>query len=372
MEYLMMLSLILLSLFTYISLTNILFGPYLRSRVQLSHTPFVSIMIPARNEEANIARCLDSLLQQNYDKYEILVLDDNSEDRTGQIILHYVRKHTHIRYLEGMPLPEGWLGKNWACWQLSKHAGGEILIFVDADTWHANSAILATISWIEKYSLGLFSAFPRQILKTVPEKLVVPIIDIILYTLLPLWTTYAFKSPSLAAANGQWLAMTRDAYRKIGGHERVKDNVVEDVELARLAKTFKFKTIASAGTGMVFCRMYDSFNAIWRGLTKNLYGLTGKNVLVLFALLSIMILVYIVPYILLILGSNYPLIITILAILLVMRAMLAMAYRHPFIISVMFIPVTMIIGIIIAINSFFQSNWGSITWKDRKINLKNS
>jgi chlorobactene glucosyltransferase len=369
LEILQLISIFILSVLLLITLLNAVFGPYLRYAKSSGTFPKVSVLIPARNEEDNIARCLDSLLKQDYPNYSITVLDDDSSDATFDIVSDYSKRYETISCHKGKPLPEDWLGKNWACWQLSKQASGEILLFIDADTWHHEKAISATVFWMEKFKLNMLSAFPQQITKSLLEKIIVPMIDLILYTLLPLWFTYLFKSPELSAANGQWLAIRNKDYQEIGGHRRLKKRVVEDVEMARLCKKSGLKIMTLSGSKMVFCRMYKDFMGIWSGLSKNFFGLTGNNVFILLVMLAIMSLAYILPYIN-IFFINYSFTIwTALGLVILLRLVLALAYGHDVFISILCIPLTTIIGMIIAVNSFYQSKFGSVSWKGRKVNL---
>ena len=219
----------------FIAIFNAFTAPMLKKRLPLLDHPSVSVLVPARNEERNIADCLEGLIAQNYRDFEIIVLNDHSVDRTAELVNKYGTLDARIKLIEGKPLPEGWTGKNWACHQLSQEARGEILLFTDADNRHATDAIANTVGWMQKLNLGLFSAFPQQITVTLPEKLVIPVVDMFVYAALPLWLTYYAHSPSLSAANGQWIAFTQEAYQQIGGHQEVRNKVVEDVELSRLA-----------------------------------------------------------------------------------------------------------------------------------------
>lgn len=218
---------ILLAVIIGITLVNVVFGPRLKDGPTCSTQPKVSVLIPVRNEEKNIAICLRSLLKQNYDNFEILVLDDFLYDNTRKIVQSFAPK---VKLIEGKQLPTGWTGKNWACHQLSCVAQGEILLFTDADNFYHPHAIVCTIGWMQKLNLDLLSTFPQQTTKTFPEKLVVPVVDLFVYSFLPLWLTYLTRFPSLAAANGQWIAIKKTSYKKLGGHESVKAQVVEDVE----------------------------------------------------------------------------------------------------------------------------------------------
>jgi len=369
-ETLQFISFSILSMLMLITILNSVFGPYLRQAKGSLNFPRVCILIPVRNEEENIGRCLDSLLNQDYPNYNITVLDDDSSDATFDIVTDYSKRYETISCLKGKPLPEEWLGKNWACWQLSQQASGEIFLFIDADTWHHEKAISATVFWMEKYKLNMLSAFPQQITNSLIERITVPIIDLILYTLLPLWFTYIFKSPKLAAANGQWLAIRNKDYQEIGGHRRLKTRVVEDVEMARLCKRSGLRIMTLSGSKMVFCWMYKDFVGIWTGLSKNFFGLTGNNVLILLVIIAIMSLAFILPYIAVIFFEPFFIMWAALSLVILLRLILALAYGHDIFISILFFPLTILIGMIIAVNSFYQSKFGSVSWKGRKINIE--
>jgi chlorobactene glucosyltransferase len=351
-------------------LFNSLFGPFLKRRHELKFHPRVSVLIPARNEEKNIATCLDHLLAQDYDSFEIIVLDDQSQDRTPAIVNDYARNHAHVILINGQTLPPGWTGKNWACHQLAQVAGGDIIIFTDADTQHGPAAIRNSLGWMQKYQLDMLSAFPQQFTKTFSEKLIVPVIDFFVYGLLPLWTTYFFKSAAFAAANGQWIVFKKTVYEQIGGHQSVKNEIVEDVELNRQAKRQGFKTLTLAGTKTVFCRMYHSAGEVWHGFTKNFYGLTGHRGRV-FLLIELLLLgCCVLPYGLLLLNPQSFLLWIILSLNLLIRAVLAVRFKHPLIISVVLHPFAILYAAVIGMNSFYQFHWGYFQWKDRKIQFR--
>jgi chlorobactene glucosyltransferase len=369
---LLLLSALTIFIFFIITLINILFGPYLRdgTRYSLKSSPTVSVLIPARNEEENITRCLQSILSQDYPILEMVVLDDQSEDNTFAIVAQIVRDHSNVHCLAGKSLPEGWLGKNWACWQLAQQAKGEILLFVDADTWQHTQALRATIGWMQAYNLGMLSAFPQQRAVTFWEKLFVPLIDFILYSFLPLKAVYYIPCKAFSAANGQWIAFDRSSYQKIGGHQAVRNSIVEDVELARLTKQYRIHMMTTAGTGMVFCRMYQQMTEIWHGLTKIMYGISANNPVILFSLLLLFTLAYIMPFIILVSGVYTSLTIILIFIIMIQRIIFAKTFRHDLWLNIIFIPVTVIFGMIIAINSFYQSKYGKFVWKGREIKSK--
>lgn len=354
-----------LLIFLSITLINSLAGPLLKVAKPPIAYPLVSLLIPARNEEQNIAECLNGLRRQDYLKYEIIVIDDVSEDNTSKIVAQIAKRDSRIRLVKGRPLPDGWVGKNWACHQLSKAAKGEILIFTDADNRHESNAITNTIGWMQSLDLGMLSAFPQQITKRFSEKLIVPVIDLLLYSSLVLWLTYYTKYRALAAANGQWIAFRQQVYENIGGHQTVKEQLVEDVELSRLAKNRGIKILTMAGTGILYARMYHSFQEIWNGFTKNLFGLTENKFLPFLAILIGLLFTHILPFLLLSLPgfSKYAVIAVALALLI--RLTLVLRYKHPFFESVFLHPLSILMTIFIGINSLVKVKFGKISWKGR-------
>ncbi|KAA3606530.1 MAG: glycosyltransferase [Calditrichaeota bacterium] len=349
------------------ALFNVIFPPSLKNAKEPKDFPFISVLIPARNEEQNIKTCLESLAKQNYPNFEILVLDDNSTDKTKTVVENFTFNEPKVKLINGKELPLGWLGKNWACQQLGEKAKGEILIFTDADTKHSPNAVLQTIGWIEKLDLGVLSTFPQQITKTFWEKLIVPVIDVFVYGMLPMWLTYYSKSPLFAAANGQWIAIKRGSYTKIGEHQSVRNKIVEDVELSRIAKTKGIKTLLTSGTDSIFCRMYKSKEEIWEGFSKNLFGITGSNSFVFWFLILLLLNACILPF-LLFPFSGLFLILIFLNI--VFRALIALKFKHSFFESVILHPFGILAISVIGINSFFKTKFGKVSWKGRSIDLK--
>lgn len=371
MDFIFVIILLILCITLITLLFNIIFGPFLSKKINLTSTPKVSLLIPARNEELNITNCLAHLINQEYQNIEIIVLNDESNDRTAELVQRMQRQYPKIKLVQGQPLPDGWMGKNWACHQLSEAASGEILIFTDADTSHSPMAVSQTLGWMQKFKLGMLSTFPQQKTNSFAEKLIVPIIDFFVYGMLPLWTTYYFKSSAFAAANGQWIAFRKDVYQKIGGHESVKREIVEDVKLNRLAKQSGIKTLTTAGTKAIFCRMYHSPHEVWHGFSKNFYGLTGHSTFVFLIFELILLICCFLPFIFIITNYNSKILFIIIALNLIIRGILSIQYKHPFFISVLLHPVSILLASIIGLNSFYQYHWGNFQWKDRIIQIKN-
>ena len=194
-----------------VTLVNALSAPLVANGPMPEEFPRVSVLVPARNEQENIRTCLRALQTQDYPDFDITVLDDQSSDATAEIVRQLADEDPRIHLITGTPLPAGWTGKNWACHQLSKETEADILLFTDADNWMSVDAIRKTVGWMQRLNLGLFSCFPQQITGTLGEKLVVPVFDLFVYSYLPLWLTYKTRFPSLAAANGQWIAFTKKA-----------------------------------------------------------------------------------------------------------------------------------------------------------------
>jgi chlorobactene glucosyltransferase len=263
--------------------------------------PFVSVLIPARNEASNIARCVRSLLNQDYPNYEIIVLDDHSEDATATIVETLQKPNEdpqgRLRLVRGEDLPSGWLGKNWACWQLSQHAEGQYLLFVDADTWHNQNALRCSIFALHEENAHFFSVFPRQEAGTISERIIVPfLLRLYIYGLLPIWRIPTAPQPSISAGCGQYMFFEREAYNLIGGHEAVKDDVIEDIDLARRMKQFGYRILLPDGRDIITCRMYNSLSGVWNGFSKNLYAFFGYELRWLLLFLAINLLIFVAPF----------------------------------------------------------------------------
>lgn len=346
---------------------NSFFAPFLnRINFSIKNYPKVSVLIPLRNEEKNVKNVINSILNQDYPNYELIVLNDNSTDDTLKI-LNEINSDNSFKILSGKELRKGWLGKNHACHQLSKEASGEILIFTDADNIHKISAISNTVKYINKYKLDFLSAFPQQLTHSFSEKLIVPFIDVILYSLLFLKFNFWFKNPAFAAANGQWIAVKKDSYLEIGGHISVKDKVVEDVSLCRNFKILGKKVMTLSGKGIVFGKMYSKFSEIWEGLSKNIFGLTGFKLFPFLMLLSVFLLTALYPVILFFLNIKLSLIL--IAFLILWKIIFSFAFGYNKFINVFLHPFTVIIIAAIGINSVIKYYTGGLRWKGRKINL---
>lgn len=267
-------------------------------RPQGQAMPKVSLLIPARDEEANLAILMPMLSALDWPALEILILDDESRDATARIAAS-----GRARLISGRPLPPGWLGKNWACQQLAQAATGDILLFCDADVRPGPEAIAATVGCLQAYRADAATILPQQSLGTWSEKAVLPVLlGLPLMGFLPLAQVPRLRSPLVSIGCGQWFAFTRAAYDALGGHAAVRREVVEDLALGRRVKEAGFTLVAALSTRLVSTRMYVDFASLWRGFSKNLVVLTGTGFLRPPAMLAGYALVNLAPWIMPLLG----------------------------------------------------------------------
>lgn len=239
-------------------------------------TPHVSILVPARNEEKHIADCVRSLLAQDYPAFELLVLDDESDDGTRSALEPFLGD-SRLRVFAGAPVPEGWMGKNWACHQLAQKAQGELLLFTDADTRHASVALTAAVAALKAEGVDFLSAMPRQEMQTCGELALVPILPWSQHTFFPAALVRRLPFPRLATAVGQFMLVRRDAYEAAGGYERIRDSVVDDWDLVRSVSAGGARWTLCDGSRVVSARMYASFRGAVNGFSKNLYARFDYN-----------------------------------------------------------------------------------------------
>jgi cellulose synthase/poly-beta-1,6-N-acetylglucosamine synthase-like glycosyltransferase len=233
--------------------------------------PAVSVIIPARNEEVSLANCLESLVAQVGIAFEIIVVDDHSTDRTRTIADSFSNSQTQfpLRVIEAGPLPAGWTGKNNAVATGARAARGEWLLFTDADTIHLPGSLARSVAEAKRRGATLLSYSPEQIVDSFWEKTVMPVIFAELASSFRPSEVNNPKSPA-AAANGQYILITREAYDAVGGHAAVAASLLEDVALARAVKRSGRKIFFRYGADAVRTRMYRTFAQLREGWTKNL------------------------------------------------------------------------------------------------------
>jgi hypothetical protein len=262
-----------------VSISNLLFREKLK-RGRVDGLPLVSVLIPARNEEKNISNILKDLLNQEYEYIEIIVFNDQSDDKTPEIVQSFIEKDNRIRLINSEGLPTGWLGKNHACHCLSRSAKGDYLLFLDSDVRVSNGIITNSVTFAIHNNLALISIFPKQILETFGEKFTVPNMNYILLSLLPLVLVRKLSFPSLAAANGQFMLFNSSIYKSFKLHEMLKSNKVEDIEIARFLKGKKQRIACLTGDKSIRCRMYSGFKDAVNGFSKNISSFFANSIII--------------------------------------------------------------------------------------------
>jgi chlorobactene glucosyltransferase len=340
---------------------NVFIFPRLKHTSPPENAPRVSVLIPARNEAAVIAKTVRKLQQQTYPDYEIIVLDDDSDDHTADLA-----RSAGARVIAGEPLPPGWGGKNWACHLLSQAATGDILVFTDADVRWQPDALTAVVHQMQSRNIDLFTVWPTQHTKTPAERLTVPLVALAILGYLPVVMTHHSPFAMFAAANGQCMVWRRDAYHKVGGHQAVADTVLEDVTLARLARKAGFSLRMADGNRLIQTRMYSNWQTVRDGFAKNILAGYGNSVLALIAATIFHWLIFLFPWALLLTEAYRLWGIVMIAMGLTVR-MLSAAFTHQRLRDAFLMPVSVLLMTIIAFQSIYWHYTGGPRWKGRTL-----
>jgi len=241
-----------------------------------STAPLISICIPARDEERNIRACVEAILKQDYPNFEVIVLDDRSTDATSAVLADIASQDSRLHPISGSDLPPGWAGKPHALYQASASARGEWFCFVDADTFLSPETLSSCYAKAIETQADMFTIMTFQILGSFWEKTVMPLV---MTALSVGFSPRKVNDPSTkdAIANGQFIFIKRSVYDAIGGHESVKDSIVEDKAISEQVKWNGYRLIVADGSEVARTRMYTSLPEMWEGWTKNIYlGLRGQ------------------------------------------------------------------------------------------------
>lgn len=336
-------------------------------------TPRVSVLVPARNEEAHIGACVSSLLAQDYPDLEVVVLNDHSTDRTGEILAEMTRGE-RLRVLEGRDLPEGWLGKHWACQQLAQAASGELLLFTDADTRHGPASVRHGVAALHAEGADLLTALPFEETVTAAEQLVVPVIPWSILTFLPLEVAYRTRSPAFSATIGQYMLFRASAYRATGGHAAIATDPVDDIALGRRIKAGGLRWRLADATRDVRCRMYQTAEQVFEGFSKNLFSAFGNRVLPFIGVWLWLEIVFLLPVAVLVarlLRAPLPELDTGIALVGVAAGLASWGMSHlrfgfPARLIPLY-PLTMLLALAIAVRSVALVRRGQTTWKGRTL-----
>lgn len=331
--------------------------------------PFVSVIVPARNEEARIEACIRSLCQQRYPAYEVIVVDDQSEDRTPDILRQLQQEYPdRLSLVCGAPLPEGWVGKSWACFQGAQHARGEWLLFADADTQFAPTALASIMQLCQQQSMRFLSVLPAEEMVTCAERLIIPTLYVFYFGYVP--EPLRRRLPNFHAASGQCFLIEGGFYHELGTHAAVAGELVEDIALGRLVAQRLGSAPVADGSAVVSCRMYENSAEAFRGFSKNTYPAMNYRWWVLLGFILHLLLLFVLPPLTalgglivgnavwaLLGGAGYG-----LGVLL--RGQPTRAFRLPN--SQMWLfPLAAVLLITIALNSARWSASGRLQWKGR-------
>lgn len=335
-----------------------------------AETPLVSILIPARNEANAIANTIRSLRAQTYAPFEVFLLDDQSTDGTREIAQAAAQGDPRFQFLAGQPLLEGWLGKNWACHQLSNEARGRILIFTDADVQWQPEALRALVAMMQRTQADLLTVWPTQITVTRSERLVVPLIALAIIGYLPALLVHQTSFSSLAAANGQCLVFKKSAYGSVGGHVAVRGSIIEDISFARRIKAKGLHLIMADGAGLITCRMYRNWREVREGFAKNILAGYGGRVSLLALATIFHLLIFVLPWVWLIFGGidGYPLMpLLLIALGISVRGLTAWVTGQR-IRDALWMPLSALLMTLVAVQAvWWQWRYGGVRWKGRAL-----
>ncbi len=252
-------------------------APYLDEFDLIAHdNPKVSIIVPARNEEEFISKCLDSLLEQDYQNYEIIVIDDSSEDSTGEIIKKYAEKNSKIIHVSARPKPADWMGKNWACMEGYKKATGELLLCTDSDTKYSKNVVSLAVAHLLSKKLDALTVIPKMLCLDKWTKITLPMLSTFLHTR---FSAIRVNDPSKKTGYffGSFYIIKKDVYESIGTHEGVKHEIIEDGALGKKVKEAGFKLRMVRGEHLIEAIWARSWTTLWNGLKRLMVPLYLQN-----------------------------------------------------------------------------------------------
>lgn len=345
-----------------ITLTNFVFRPRLPQKNGHAK-PLVSILIPARDEELNLPHMLKSVLSLSYENLEIIVYDDESTDGTRAILQQYDNCVPYFKWIEGKELPKGWLGKNHACHILASEAKGEYLLFLDADVTMKDPFLEQVMGYALENDSKMISVFPKQIMQSFGERAIVPLMNWILLSLLPMVFVRTSKYFSFAAVNGQFMLFEGENYRKHLWHDRVKNKRAEDIAIIRAMKRHKFKVATLLGDDTIECRVYRSFGEAVNGFSKNIRAFFGNS----FMFTTFFVQITTFGCLPVVFTRNYYWLATYISASLAIRVMVTTISRQNVFHGILYsIPQQLSLWIIM-VRSMYNNLFSKGTWKGRKI-----
>ena len=355
----------------YITLRNVIFMQIHSLQPFITDGGMVSVLIPARNEEDKIARCIRSLARQTYSNYEIIVLDDQSTDGTGRILMALEDEFDCLRVIRGKPLPDGWYGKNHALHQLAANAEGEILLFTDADTIHSEESISFAVTNLAYHKVDFLSGYPKQRFSGKATAAVLSLLFLNLLFFTPVWRQRRHSLPAFALALGQYLCIRKSAYDAVGGYAAIPRVLTDDIHMARLLNSRGYRQVFLKVHHVVACDMYATFGEAVRGITKCIFDFFDKKTGLLLLLVSLFFVFVIIPtltFLYLLLAAPFSISLLLYAgisLLLSAWTTVLLYNRFPVVIALLY-PVSFLIALWMLIRGVFatKSDRGFI-WKSR-------
>lgn len=292
------------------SLMNILYMQKNRLQELSIEGPLVSVLIPARDEEAHIGNCLRSLLDQRYRNYEIIVLDDESSDSTWDIINAFASRSKRVTAVRGKALPDGWNGKTHALHQLQEAASGDILLFTDADTIHSPDSIAFAAAQIIGHGTDLVTGYPRQLLSSISCAAVITAMHFNIMFISPLFLQRKVRNPAFGLAIGQYIAVRASSLEQAGGFYPIRSFITDDIHLSRLFLQKGFSQLFLDIGDVVSCRMYDTFSQSFHGISRSIIDFFDRHLLLPLLAVPLVLLILVIPTFLLcyllITGQSIP------------------------------------------------------------------
>ena len=342
----------------------------------------VSVLVPARDEADSIGGALESVLASEGVEIEVIVLDDDSSDGTADIVRGFAARDARVRLERGHALPAGWCGKQHACARLADLASHPVLLFVDADVRVGPEAVLRAATALARGDAALVSGFPRQIVVTPLERLLIPLVHFLLLAYLPIDAMRRTRMVGFGAGCGQFMMVRRDAYERLGGHGAIRESLHDGLRLPRAFRAAGFATELIDVTGFATCRMYRNAGDVWRGLRKNaIEGIAAPGVLGVMT--TLLLIGQVLPFVLLVAAlvapdafvrpiegggaaeSLLPWIVASVALVLGARVALALRFRTP-IASALAHPIGVLVLLAIQWEARHRSRAGiADSWKGR-------
>jgi glycosyltransferase involved in cell wall biosynthesis len=328
----------------------------------------VSVLIPARDEEDNIAGCLDAALAQGTAVTEVLVYDDHSRDATARVVGEYARHDSRVRLVAPAPLPDGWCGKTFACARLAEEARADWLLFLDADARLLGAGAAAlVVREAEARGVTLLSCWPRIETRGFWEGALMPLLNFVVFTLYPAPLALRRSDPSLGLAHGSCVLARRDDYELVGGHAVVRGELFEDVRLAQAWRAAGRPSLCLDGRAVVGVRMYRSLAEIWRGFQKNFFP-AFRSARGFWAFMALHFFVFLLPFALLPFATTTPggdLLASATACVVAARFALALRFRQP-LWSPLLHPLAEAVLLALGVSSWLRCGTGrGVEWKGR-------